>query len=88
MTRLEISAVVIIILHVFSEMSAPLKLLKLRVTQVKFKRVLLVSSVTFIFCVPVEGSQFSGQFAGWAPGGSSLPAAPSGVLRGDEAAGA
>lgn len=37
---------------------------------------------------PVEGSQFSGQFAGWAAGGSSLPAAPSGVLRGCEAAGA
>jgi len=36
----------------------------------------------------VEDSQFSGQFVGWAAGGSSLPAAPSGVLSGCEAAGA
>lgn len=40
-----------------------------------------------IFYVPTEGSQFSDQFAGWAAGGYSLPAAPSGVLRGGEAAG-
>jgi len=42
MTCLEVSTVVIIILHVLNELETLFKLLKLRVTQVKYKRVVLV----------------------------------------------